>query len=29
VLYGDRQGKEWCAELDLKEYAFSALTLNP
>jgi hypothetical protein len=19
VLYGDRQGKEWCAELDLKE----------
>jgi hypothetical protein len=29
VLYGDRQGKEWCAELDLKEYAFCALTLNP
>jgi hypothetical protein len=29
VLYGDRQGKEWCAELDLKEYAFSASTLNP
>ena len=29
VLYGDRHGKQWCAELDLKEYAFSALTLNP
>jgi hypothetical protein len=22
VVYGDRQGKEWCAELDLKEYAY-------
>ncbi len=29
VLYGDRYGKEWRAELDLREYALSALTLNP
>jgi hypothetical protein len=29
VLEGKRNGKEWRAELDLREYAFSALTLNP
>lgn len=29
VLYGDWRGKEWRAELDLREYALSALTLNP
>jgi hypothetical protein len=29
VLYGDRWGKEWCAELGLREYAFSALLLVP
>ena len=29
VLYGNYREKEWRADLDLKEYAFSALTLNP
>ena len=29
VLYGDRNGKDWRADLDLKEYALSALELTP
>jgi hypothetical protein len=29
VLYGDHRGKDWRAELDLKEYALTALRLTP
>lgn len=29
VLYGDHRGKDWRADLDLRDYAFSALALNP
>ena len=29
VLYGDHRGKDWRADLDLRDYAFAALTLKP